>query len=71
MYLLNCISYYIIYTEIMSSKSLVMLCFTIGSLVGGYGPMLFGVSTFSITSIVTGAIGGAIGAYVGYKLSDF
>lgn len=53
----------------MSAKSIVMLCFTIGSAVGSYIPVLFGGSSFSYISIITGAIGGVIGIYVGWQIS--
>ena len=52
----------------MSDKAVVMIAMSIGSLVGSYAPMLFGVSMLSMTSLVGGAIGGIIGIYVGYKL---
>ena len=54
----------------MSPKSIVMMSFVVGSLLGSYLPVLFGVGAFSYTSIITGAIGGVIGIYVGYKLSN-
>jgi len=47
-----------------------MIGLAIGSMIGSYAPMLFGVSTFSYTSVVTGAIGGIIGTYIGFKLGE-
>jgi len=54
----------------MSSKSIVMIFFTIGSLVGSYVPLLFGVSAFSYTSVLCGALGSIIGTYIGYNISQ-
>lgn len=55
----------------MSEKALVMLCFTVGSIVGGYAPLLFGFSAFSLESVICGALGGMIGIYAGYRLAGF
>ncbi|CAN5143681.1 hypothetical protein BH09PAT2_BH09PAT2_08230 [soil metagenome] len=52
----------------MSDKTIVMLAFTIGSTAGGYLPVLWGDSLFSISSIICTAIGGIAGVYVGYKI---
>ncbi|MBI3486154.1 hypothetical protein HY025_04415 [Candidatus Daviesbacteria bacterium] len=54
----------------MSTKALVMIGMTVGSLIGSYVPVIFGVSAFSFTSIVTGAIGGFIGIWIGFKLGN-
>jgi len=51
----------------MSQKSLIMLGMTVGSIAGGYLPMLFGISAFSYTSILTSAVGASIGVYLMYK----
>ena len=53
----------------MSSKGLVMLGLTVGSIIGGYLPLLFGISAFSVFSIVTTAIGGMLGIYIAYKMT--
>lgn len=42
----------------------------LGSVVGGYVPVLFGAGFFSLTSIITSALGGILGIYVGYKISQ-
>lgn len=54
----------------MSPKFVVMLFFTIGSLLGSYGPALFGVTPFSYLSVILGAVGGIIGTYIGYQISQ-
>ena len=52
----------------MSVKTAVMLGMIVGSLVGGYTPVLIGISPFSFTSLFTSAIGGIIGIIIAYKL---
>ncbi len=53
----------------MSAKSLVMLCMTLGSIIGGYLPAFFGINTLSFTSVLTSGLGGIIGIIFGYNLS--
>ncbi|MBP9798057.1 hypothetical protein KBC70_02820 [Candidatus Woesebacteria bacterium] len=55
----------------MSEKALVMLCFTVGSVIGGYAPLLFGAGAFSVWAVLGGAVGGIVGIYAGYKLAGF
>lgn len=43
---------------------------SVGSIVGGYAPLLWGGSTFSLSSILLGALGGFLGIYAGYKISE-
>ena len=40
----------------------------IGATAGGYVPVLFGSSLFSVASIVGNTLGGALGVVVGYKV---
>lgn len=42
----------------------------IGSLIGGYLPVLFGVSPFSMVSIITGFIGAFLGIWAAYKIGQ-
>lgn len=42
----------------------------IGSIIGGYIPVLFGASALSMWGLLTGAIGGVIGIWIGLKLGD-
>ena len=43
---------------------------TIGSLIGSYVPVLFGIDSFSYTSLLTGTIGSIIGIFVGYRVGQ-
>ena len=52
----------------MSKKGTVMLGMVVGSTIGGYLPILFGVSAFSFTSLITGFIGGILGIWIGVKI---
>ena len=60
----------ICYTGSMSAKVAVMLGMIVGSSVGGYAPILIGISPFSFTSLLTSAIGGIIGIVIAYKLTS-
>jgi phage tail tape-measure protein len=42
----------------------------VGSIAGGYLPMLLGAGLFSIASLVTSTIGGLLGIYIGYRLGE-
>ncbi len=42
---------------------------TVGSLIGGYLPVLFGVDSFSFTSLLTSGAGGILGIWLAYKLT--
>jgi len=53
-------------------RQFIFLGMIVGSIIGGYLPALFGVSVFSVISILTGALGDLIGIYIAYKLTrDF
>ncbi len=54
----------------MSRKTLVMGGMVIGSLAGGYIPVIFGAGLLSFTSVIGNAIGGLIGIWIAYKLTD-
>lgn len=43
---------------------------TIGSVVGGYIPNLWGASLFSFSSIILTAIGGFFGIWLGFKFGE-
>jgi hypothetical protein len=51
----------------MSGKSVVMTGMILGSIAGGYLPVLFGVSLFSFSSIIWTAVGGFLGIWISYK----
>lgn len=44
-----------------------MIGMVIGSIAGGYIPVLFGAGIFSYYSLIGNAIGGIAGIYLGYK----
>lgn len=54
----------------MSRSSLVMLGMIVGSIIGGYLPVLFGASLLSYISIIGNAIGGFVGVWISYKLTQ-
>lgn len=55
----------------MSSKVLVFFGMTIGSVIGGYIPTLFGAGFLSYSSVLFSGIGAIIGVWIGYKLSNW
>lgn len=50
-------------------KKLVMTGMILGSLAGGYVPLLWGGSAFSMSSIVLSGIGALVGVWAGYKIA--
>ena len=54
----------------MPSKKLIGLGMVVGSMAGGYLPVLFGASGFSFTSLLTSALGAVAGIYIAYKLTQ-
>lgn len=54
----------------MSRKFIILFGMTIGSFIGGYIPVLFGVDLFSFTAVICNAIGGLIGIWITYKLTS-
>lgn len=55
----------------MPSKFLILVGMTVGSIIGGYIPILFGVDMFSYFSVLTSGIGALLGIFIGYKLNQF
>jgi hypothetical protein len=53
----------------LSRKSMIMFGMVIGSTAGGYIPALFGVSAFSVASLLGSTIGGILGIWLAFKLS--
>jgi len=51
---------------IMSRKKMIMLGMVIGSIAGGYLPVLFGLNGLMV-SLLGSIIGGMIGIWIGYK----
>lgn len=54
----------------MDSKKIVLIGMTIGSLIGGFVPMLWGAGTFSMASLIGNAFGGIVGIYLGFQVSQ-
>jgi hypothetical protein len=65
------LSYYFEYiiTNITMKKLIMYSFITIGGLIGGYIPLLFGVDGFSVWAIIGSTIGGIVGIWVAYKIS--
>ena len=53
----------------MPSKALVTLLMIIGSIIGGYVPVLFGAGMLSYSSVIGSGAGGLLGIYLAFKLS--
>lgn len=51
-----------------SMRSVTGLCTTMGTLIGGYVPSLWGDSGFSLASVVFAAVGGAVGLWAAIRL---
>lgn len=54
----------------MSRKTLIYVSMIVGTTAGGYLPLLWGDTMFSMTSVLLTAVGGFLGIYVGFKLSQ-
>ncbi len=52
----------------MSKKTVVLIGMTVGSVVGGYVPSIWGAGIFSFASLFGSGIGGALGIFIAYKL---
>lgn len=51
----------------MSSKTMIMIGMVVGSIIGGYLPILFGASFLSLWSLLGSAAGGLLGIWITYK----
>jgi hypothetical protein len=49
-------------------RSVIGLCATVGGVVGGYVPVLWGASSFSLASFVFGVAGAVAGVVLGARL---
>jgi hypothetical protein len=50
------------------TKKLIFLFLFVGSALGGYIPLLWGGSAFSVASVLWSTVGGFLGVYVGFVL---
>ena len=57
-------------TDPRTMRSVIGICITMGSIVGSYVPDLWGAGSFSVTSLVFGAVGGVAGLWVGLRLQE-
>lgn len=51
-------------------RSVIGLCGGFGMFVGGYVPELWGASSFSLSSVLFGALGAAAGIWLGVRISE-
>jgi len=54
----------------MSSRSLVWVSVSLGSLIGGAVPALFGAGALSMAAFVGGVVGSLAGLWAGVRLTD-
>lgn len=47
-----------------------MIAVFIGSVIGGYLPVLFGADLLSFSSIIGNGVGGLLGVWIAYKLTS-
>jgi hypothetical protein len=50
-------------------RSVIGLCAAFGTVVGGYVPVLWGASSFSLVSLAFGFAGGGAGVWLGVRVS--
>jgi hypothetical protein len=51
-------------------RSVIGVSATVGMIVGGYVPVLWGASSFSLVSLLFSAVGGASGVWLGARLQS-
>jgi hypothetical protein len=51
-------------------RSVIGICMTMGTIAGSYLPDLWGAGSFSVASLVFGALGGVAGVMVGRRLQE-
>jgi hypothetical protein len=49
-------------------KKMVLLGMILGSLAGGYIPLIWGESAFSMSSVIFSGVGALLGIWIGYKI---
>jgi hypothetical protein len=55
----------------MSRKTLVWIGLSVGSIVGGYVPQLWGADLFSFSALLSSTAGGFLGIWLGFKAGDW
>jgi hypothetical protein len=51
-------------------RSVIGFCGALGTIAGGYVPLLWGASSFSLVSVAFGFLGGVGGVWLGVRVSD-
>ena len=51
-------------------RSVIGICATFGTFIGGYVPSAWGASDFSLQSLAFAAVGGLAGVWLGVRLSQ-
>jgi hypothetical protein len=51
-------------------RSVIGLCAGVGMTVGGYVPVLWGASSFSLVSILFGVVGAGAGIWLGVRVAE-
>jgi hypothetical protein len=51
-------------------RSVIGLSMAFGGFIGGYVPVLWGASSFSLVSFLFGALGAVAGVWVGVRISE-
>ena len=54
----------------MGTRSVIGLCAGFGSIVGGYVPVIWGASSFSMVSFLFGIVGAIAGIWAGIRIAD-
>jgi uncharacterized membrane protein YeaQ/YmgE (transglycosylase-associated protein family) len=54
----------------MSKKSLIWIGMTVGSLVGGYLPALWGGDVLSFSGLILSTVGAFVGIWLGYRFGE-
>jgi hypothetical protein len=54
----------------MERKPLIYLLMTIGTVIGGYIPTLWGADMFAVSSVLLGGVGGFVGIWLGYTMGS-
>lgn len=52
----------------MNRKSAIRVGLLLGSVLGGYVPLLWGTSFLSFSSVIFGSLGALLGIYIGFKV---
>jgi hypothetical protein len=57
-------------TKSAMSKTFIMIGLFLGSIAGGYIPLLWGGSVFSISSILLSGAGALVGIWLGFRVAQ-